>query len=71
MFDPSQSVRDSWVLKGGYALEMRFHTARSTNDFDLTVRTRAGDSSSLRERLQLAASLDLPDVFTFIVGEAN
>ena len=22
MFDPSQPVRDGWVLKGGYALEM-------------------------------------------------
>jgi hypothetical protein len=70
MFDPSQPARDGWVLKGGYVLEMRFHMARSTKDLDLTVRTRAGDSSSLRERLQLAASIDLPDFFTFIVGEA-
>jgi hypothetical protein len=61
MFDPSQPARDAWVLKGGYALEMRFHMARSTKDLDLTVRTRAGDSISLRERLQLAASIDLPD----------
>jgi len=73
MFDPSQSVRDGWVLKGGYALEMRFHMARSTKDLDLTVRSApapAGHSTSLRERLQLAASIDLPDFFTFIVGEA-
>jgi hypothetical protein len=73
MFDPSHPVREGWVLKGGYALEMRFHMARSTKDLDLTVRAaqgRAGDSNSLRERLQLAASIDLPDFFTFIVGEA-
>jgi hypothetical protein len=73
MFDPSKSVRDGWVLKGGYALEMRFHMARSTKDLDLTVRTAQGavvDSTSLRERLQLAASIELPDFFTFIVGEA-
>jgi hypothetical protein len=73
MFDPSQPVRDAWVLKGGYALEMRFHMARSTKDLDLTVRSvqgRAGDSISLRERLQFAASIELPDFFTFIVGEA-
>jgi hypothetical protein len=73
MFDSSQPVRDGWVLKGGYALEMRFHMARSTKDLDLTVRSaqgRAGDSTSLRERLQLAASIDLPDFFWFIVGEA-
>ena len=73
MFDPSQPVRDGWVLKGGYALEMRFHMARSTKDLDLTVRSaqgRVGDSTSLRKRLQLVASIDLPDFFMFIVGEA-
>ena len=73
MFDPSQPVRDGWVLKGGYAFEMRFHMARSTKDLDLTVRSaqgRAGDSISLRERLQLAASIELPDFFMFTVGEA-
>ncbi len=73
MFDPSQPVRDGWILKGGYALEMRFHMARSTKDLDLTVRSAQGggvDSKSLRERLQLAASIELPDFFTFIVGEA-
>jgi Nucleotidyl transferase AbiEii toxin, Type IV TA system len=73
MFDPSQPVRDGWVLKGGYAVEMRFHMARSTNDLDLTVKSgqgRAGESISLRERLQLAASIELPDFFTFIVGGA-
>jgi Nucleotidyl transferase AbiEii toxin, Type IV TA system len=26
-----------WVLKGGYALELRFKAARSTVDIDLTV----------------------------------
>jgi hypothetical protein len=73
MFDPSDAVRDAWVLKGGYALEMRFHMARSTKDLDLTVRSAQGevvDSTSLRERLQIAASIELPDFFTFIVGEA-
>lgn len=74
MFDPSEpAVRDGWVLKGGYAPEMRFHMARSTKDLDLTVRRvqgRAGDPASLRERLQLAGSIELPDFFTFTVGEA-
>lgn len=76
MFDPMQPGRQDWVLKGGYALEMRFHQSRSTKDLDLTVRSRidgvpvVGSSSPLRERLQLAASVQLPDFFTFIVGEA-
>ena len=73
LFDASQPLRDSWVLKGGYALEMRFHMARSTKDLDLTVRSareHVEGQLPLRERLQLAASIDLPDFFLFIVGEA-
>src|SRR5439155_26068102 len=73
MFDPSQPVRDGWVLKGGYALELRFRQARSTRDLDLTVRRIEGSGespASLRERLLLAASVQLPDFFTFEVGEA-
>ena len=73
MFEPSRAARDGWVLKGGYALELRFQMARSTKDLDLTVRSAQGYSAkttSLRERLQLAAAIALPDFFTFIVGEA-
>jgi hypothetical protein len=73
MFEPSQAVHDGWVLKGGYALEMRFHMARSTKDLDLTVRSARGHlqgQSSLREPLQIAASIELPDFFMFTVGEA-
>ncbi len=71
MFDPSQAARDGWVLKGGYALEMRFQMARSTKDLDLTVRhsRERADATALRERLQIAASIDVPDFFTFAVGE--
>jgi hypothetical protein len=74
LFDPELPERDAWILKGGYALEMRFHRARSTKDLDLTVRTtRRGaennQSDGLRERLQLAASIRLPDFFAFLVGE--
>ncbi len=47
-----------WVLKGGYALELRFKTARSTVDIDLTLQrvpaTADGESASriVREMLQ-------------------
>lgn len=60
MFDSSEPFRDGWILKGGYALEMRFLRARSTKDLDLTVRRREGaveSSASLRERLLVAASV--------------
>jgi hypothetical protein len=39
-----------WALKGGYALELRFRSARSTIDIDLTVR-QAKDA--LRRALML------------------
>jgi hypothetical protein len=32
-------ARANWILKGGYAMELRFHTARATRDLDFTVRT--------------------------------
>jgi hypothetical protein len=72
MFDSSQPTRDGWILKGGYALEMRFLRARSTKDLDLTVRRREGpveSTASLRERLLVAASVELPDFFAFEIGE--
>ena len=78
MFDASQPARDGWVLKGGYALEMRFHQARATKDLDLTVRATASAPTppddlvtTLRERLQIAASVQLADFFVFDVGEPS
>jgi hypothetical protein len=44
MFDPSLAARQCWVLKGGYALEMRFHEARSTRDLDGSVQWGRGRS---------------------------
>jgi hypothetical protein len=76
MFDPSLSVRQCWVLKGGYALEMRFHEARSTRDLDFSVRAGvgafplAGGTDALLEHLRLAAQVHLPDFFSFTVGGA-
>ena len=42
-----------WILKGGYAMELRFQTARTTRDLDFTVRTAQfargdGHSNSFR-----------------------
>ena len=75
MFDAGQVASEGWVLKGGYALELRFHRARSTKDLDLTVRLgRNGPGKregTLRERLQQAAEIPLSDYFTFIVGEES
>ena len=62
-----------WVLKGGYALELRFKAARSTVDIDLTVQrvpASAGDDQNqvIRDMLQSAADVPLGDWFEFTFG---
>ncbi len=53
-----------WVLKGGYALELRFKAARSTVDIDLTVQrvpASAGDDQNQIVRDMLQAAAETPD----------
>jgi hypothetical protein len=63
-----------WVLKGGYALELRFKAARSTVDIDLALQrvavTAVGDDTNqvVREMLQSAADVYLGDWFEFAIG---
>jgi len=62
-----------WVLKGGYALELRFKAARSTVDIDLTVQRVAasagGDENQVvRHMLQSSAAVALGDWFEFTIG---
>ena len=62
-----------WVLKGGYALELRFKAARSTVDIDLTVqrvRPSALDDQNqiVRDMLQTAATMPFGDWFEFSFG---
>src|SRR5580704_5546106 len=63
-----------WVLKGGYALELRFKAARTTVDIDLTLQrvevTAVGDDTNqvVREMLQSAADVYLGDWFEFAIG---
>ena len=65
-----------WVLKGGYALELRFKAARSTVDIDLTLQRVAeaapagGDmNQAVREMLQSVAAVPLGDWFEFLIGQ--
>ena len=63
-----------WALKGGYALELRFKTARSTVDIDLTllrIPTAASSDSVtgiVRKMLQRAADVPLRDWFEYKIG---
>jgi hypothetical protein len=61
-----EQAQTDWVLKGGYAMELRFKTARATKDLDFTVRVQP---AGMLERLQDVGVLDLGDFFTFRVGE--
>jgi hypothetical protein len=62
-----------WVLKGGYALELRFKAARSTVDIDLTVQRLPASADNdqnqiVRDMLQAAADVPLGDWFEFTFG---
>jgi hypothetical protein len=77
LFGTETAVR-GWVLKGGYALELRFRHARATRDLDLTV-TASGigaDSDGappamLHGQLVRAALARLQDFFVFEIGDAT
>lgn len=60
-----------WLLKGGYAMELRIRAARTTRDVDLAIRTlptEKWDDTAIRGLLQSAASVDLQDGFEFTIG---
>ena len=59
------------MLKGGYAIELRVPTARTTKDIDLCMKKGRGSVSSPKELqsfLQTKASLQLGDYVDFIVS---
>lgn len=61
----------NWVLKGGYAMELRFQTARTTKDLDFTVRVApTGRDDVLLKQIQDVGAVDAGDFFTFRIGEA-
>jgi hypothetical protein len=65
-----------WTLKGGYAMELRIRSARTTKDIDLTLHdgTRLAKDpderrKQVRAMLQDAAAIQINDYFEFLVGE--
>ena len=58
----------NFILKGGYAMELRFSTSRATKDIDLTCLHRIDDFNLSMEEiiineLRQLAKLDLNDFF--------
>ncbi|MEK7717196.1 MAG: nucleotidyl transferase AbiEii/AbiGii toxin family protein [Pseudomonadota bacterium] len=70
IFDDKSSP---WVLKGGYAMELRLHNARATQDIDLGFRgapVTGGENQTdyIQRLLAKAAQADKRDFFSFEVG---
>jgi hypothetical protein len=66
-----------WLLKGGYAMELRVKTARATRDIDLALKRIPlptvdwhGNVANVLEMLRESGQLDLHDFFTFVFGSA-
>src|SRR3989338_3345205 len=62
--------KPQWLLKGGYALEFRFHNiARTTKDVDFSIpHINDADENTIRSLLQAEVKKDLSDWFVFYIG---
>lgn len=60
-----------WLLKGGYAMELRMRSARTTKDLDLSppVDVTSEQKRRVLEHLQTSAARDLKDYFAFTIGQ--
>lgn len=63
-----------WLLKGGYAMELRIKSARTTRDIDLALKWMPGgetqwNDAAVRRLLESLAQADLGDGFEFVIGE--
>jgi predicted nucleotidyltransferase component of viral defense system len=78
MFSKGPKATYPWMLKGGYAMELRTHSPRTTKDIDLTLhdgprlsKDRKERTEQVRGMLQEAASTRFDDYFEFLIGEAR
>jgi Nucleotidyl transferase AbiEii toxin, Type IV TA system len=77
LFQVGQPLALPWILKGGYAMELRIKAARTTKDIDLTMRSilRPGEKKDAKknlavlEKLQEAAAFKSDDFFVYTIGE--
>lgn len=78
MFSKGPKAKYPWLLKGGYAMELRMHSARTTKDIDLSLpdgtrlsKDRNERREQVRAMLQEAAATRYRDYFEFLIGEAT
>ena len=62
-----------WLLKGGYAMELRLRTARTTKDIDISLPAEMVDAfgRDVVKLVQQSARIELADFFTFVIGESQ
>ena len=70
LFDKKMRPMPQWLLKGGYALEIRHsNIARATKDIDMAIPDMAGPSpETVRGLLQHSTERDGGDWFSFLIG---
>lgn len=71
-----QNENSPWLLKGGYAMELRIRAARTTRDIDLALRKTATTPNEwnvevVTARLRQAVAINLADGFEFAIGDAT
>jgi predicted nucleotidyltransferase component of viral defense system len=71
-----QNEKSPWLLKGGYAMELRIRAARTTRDIDLALRKPTANPKQwnvevVTAMLRQAAATNLADGFEFTIGEAT
>jgi hypothetical protein len=69
-----QDETSPWLLKGGYAMELRIRTARTTRDIDLalrqsTTRPKEWNVEAVTAMLRRASEINLADGFEFAIGD--
>ena len=77
LFQAAQPRPLPWVLKGGYAMELRMKAARTTKDIDLTMRSVSNSGEKKDDKknlavlgqLQEAAAFRSDDFFVYTIGE--
>jgi hypothetical protein len=68
-----QDHASPWLLKGGYAMELRIRTARTTRDIDLALRQSPSgptewSAEAVVAMLRQGAAIHLDDGFDFTIG---
>jgi hypothetical protein len=69
-----QDETSPWLLKGGYAMELRIRTARTTRDIDLALRqsstmSKGWNVEAVTAMLRHASEINLADGFEFTIGD--